>query len=81
MSIFTLNEFKKRLNSADVIYKGVDLHVKYKIENDSFDHEFGTEKKPDHIEIYSVTCDMTDITEMLVESQIEDIETLVKESI
>lgn len=36
--------FKKRsVKKIDVVYKGVDLHVEYKIANDSFDHEFGTE--------------------------------------
>lgn len=74
--------FKKRsVKKIDIVYKGVDLHVEYKIANDSFDHEFGTEHLPDYPEIHSVMCDMQDITEMLVDSQIEDIEQLIKEGL
>ena len=73
--------FKKRsVKKIDIVYKGVDLHVEYKIANDSFDHEFGTEHLPDYPEIYSVMCDPQDITEMLTDSQIEEIEQLIKES-
>lgn len=73
--------FKKRsVKKIDVVYKGVDLHVEYKIANDSFDHEFGTEHLPDYPEIHSVMCDPQDITEMLTDSQIEEIEQLIKES-
>jgi len=64
---------------CDIRYKGVDLSVKYKIESESFDHEFGTQHFPDFPEIYCVMCDNQDITEMLVESQIEGIEELIKE--
>lgn len=73
--------FKKRsVKNASIIYKGVDLYVEYKIANDSFDHEFGTEHLPDYPEIHSVMCDPQDITEMLTDSQIEEIEQLIKES-
>lgn len=73
--------FKKRsVKKIDIVYKGVDLHVEYNVCNNSFDHEFGTEKQPDQYEIHSVMCDMQDITEMLVDSQIEEIEQLIKES-
>lgn len=73
--------FKKRsVKKIDIVYKGVDLHVEYKIANDSFDHEFGTEHLPDYPEIHSVMCDPQDITEMLTDSQIEEIEQLIKES-
>lgn len=72
--------FKKRsVKKIDVVYKGVDLHVEYKIANDSFDHEFGTEHLPDYPEIHSVKCDMKDITEMLTDSQIEDLTNLINE--
>lgn len=74
--------FKKRsVKKIDIVYKGVDLHVEYKIANDSFDHEFGTEHLPDYPEIHSVMCDLQDITEMLTDSQIEDIEQLIKEGL
>lgn len=69
----------KRIKRTDVVYKGVELHVKYKVCNDSFDHEFGTEKMPDYNEIHSVMCDMQDITEMLTDSQIEDLTKLINE--
>ena len=73
--------FKKRsVKKIDVVYKGVDLHVEYKITSDSFDHERGTEVLPDYPEIHSVMCDPQDITEMLTDSQIEEIEQLIKES-
>ena len=73
--------FKKRsVKKIDIVYKGVDLHVEYKIANDSFDHEFGTKHLPDYPEIHSVMCDPQDITEMLTDSQIEEIEQLIKGS-
>lgn len=73
--------FKKRKqHEINLIYKGVDLWVKYNITNDSFDHAFGTERLPDYPEIHSVMCDMQDITEMLTDSQAEDIQQLIKES-
>ena len=72
--------FKKRsVKKIDIVYKGVDLHVEYKIANDSFDHEFGPEHLPDYPEIHSVKCDMQDITEMLTDSQIEDLTNLINE--
>ena len=74
--------FKRRSHKEiDIVYKGIDLHVKYNITNDSFDHEFGTEHLPDYVEIHTVMCDMQDITEMLVDSQIEEIEQLIKEGL
>lgn len=72
---------KKKLKEINIIYKGVDLWVKFNMTNDSFDHAFGTEHLPDYPEIHSVMCDMQDITEMLVDSQIEDIEQLIKEGL
>ena len=74
--------FKQRKqHEINIIYKGVDLLVKYKIANDSFEHAFGTEHLPDYPEIHSVMCDMQDVTEMLVDSQIQDIEQLIKEGL
>lgn len=75
----SLHRYKNRIKSTDVVYKGVDLHVEYKVCSDSFDHEFGTEKMPDQYEIHSVKCDMQDITEMLTDSQIEDLTKLINE--
>jgi hypothetical protein len=73
--------FKKRnLKEIDIVYKGVDLHVKYNITSDSFDHERGTEILPDYPELHTVMCDPQDITEMLTDSQVEDIQQLIKES-
>ena len=73
--------YKNRLHTIEIDYKGVCLYIEYKIANDSFDHAFGTEHLPDYPEIHSVMCDMQDITEMLVDSQIEDIEQLIKEGL
>lgn len=72
-----LRNFRKGIKSTEVTYKGVDLFVEYKIANDSFDHEFGTEHLPDYPEIHSVMCDPQDITEMMTDSQIEDIQNLI----
>lgn len=75
----SLIKYKNRIKSTDVVYKGVELRVEYKVCNDSFDHEFGTEKQADHLEIHSVKCDFTDLTEMLTDSQIEDLTKLINE--
>lgn len=75
----SLVRYKNRIKSTDVVYKGVELHVEYKVCNDSFDHEFGTENKIDHLEVHSVKCDFTDITEMLTDSQIEELLKLINE--
>lgn len=75
----SLIKYRNRIKSTDVVYRGVDLHVEYKVCNNSFDHEFGTEKMPDYNEIHSVMCDMQDITEMLTDSQIEDLTKLINE--
>ncbi|MBP9693164.1 MAG: hypothetical protein KBE16_00440 [Alphaproteobacteria bacterium] len=74
-----LRLYKNRLKTTEIDYKGVSLYIEYRITNDSFDHEFGTEKMPAYPEIHSVMCDMQDITEMLVDSQIEEIEQLIRE--
>lgn len=73
-------KIKLNLKEIDITYKSVDLFVQYKITNDSFDHAFGTEVLPDYPELHSVWCDMQDITEMLTDSQAEDIQQLIKES-
>ena len=70
---------KNKLKEINIIYKGVDLWVKFNMTNDSFDHAFGTERLPDYPELHSVMCDMQDITEMLVDSQIEDLTNLINE--
>jgi hypothetical protein len=70
--------FKKRsIKSIDIFYRSVSLRVEYKIANDSFEHAFGTHHLPDYAEIHAVFCNEQDITEMLVESQIEDIELIL----
>ena len=72
---------KKKLKEIDITYKGIDLHVYFNIENNCYDHEFGTEKVPDDVLVHSVFVDFTDISEMLVDSQIEEIEQLIKEGL
>ena len=80
MSIFNLKEFKLKthLKDASIIYKAIDLNVKYKTVVNSFDHEFGTENKDDDIEVHSVFCNTTDISEMLNDDQINDITNLIR---
>ncbi len=75
----TLRRYKNKLRSAAIVYKSVELSVYYRVSNDSFDHEFGTLIKPDHCEIESVCCGPTDITEILLDTQIEDLTNLLNE--
>lgn len=71
--------FKKpKAGVINILYKSVDICVHYRVSNDSFDHEFGTHILPDYIELEQALIGGQDVTEMLTESQIEDIELRIK---
>lgn len=44
-------EYFDEVSGTEILLNDVVIEVNYDIENDSFDHEFGTESFPDHVEI------------------------------
>lgn len=67
----------KKSKSIDITYRGVDLTIKYDVLNNSFDHQFGTEKLNDFVEITGAEICSISIYELFSDDQIDEITELI----
>lgn len=60
------------MKTEQVFLKGIRFDVLYKVNDTSFDHEFGT-KNQSQKDIYSVSIKNIDITDIIQQSVLDDI--------
>jgi len=58
-------------------HKEVDLEIEYEILNDSFDHQFGTERLPDYVHIIDIFVSKVSIILLISEDELSIIERLI----
>lgn len=70
-----MSDYKTYTNEfIEEIEKEIEMTIHWSIENDSFDHAFGTEHYPDYAEIQSITYDIKPYTP----TQIQEIERYIE---
>jgi len=84
METYLIEELEIIPTNADYYYIDVEIEFTYSVENDSFDHEFGTEHLPDYAMVDSTEWDKSkysDLENAEIEKWIEDNEELLTENI